>query len=225
MDVYDQDHHPYSYYEKITLPNNQNKLSQSVKEEAFFYMNQLEGWCTHNKASILMDLVFLLNPTTIVEIGVYGGKSLVPMACALKFAGKGMIYGIDPWSPTESTKGMEGANEEFWSKVDHSHILRDLEKKIAEFNLQNQIKLIKATSKNAASIPNIDILHIDGNHSEVSSSFDVQKWVPLVRKGGLIVFDDIDWKTTEKALKWLDANCIKLVEYQDSNIWGIWVKS
>lgn len=225
MDLYDhQSHQPASHYESVVLTNDTSSLIQHVKQNAFGYMDQLEGWCTKNKASVLIDLVFMLKPTTIVEIGVWGGKSLVPMAYALKASQNGKVFGIDPWDSFASADGMDGVNYDWWSSVDHEKILRGLQAKITEFALEEQVVLIKATSEQAPIIPNIDILHIDGNHSEKASCLDVKKWVPLVRKGGLIIFDDITWGTNASAVSWLDENCIQLATFHETNDWGIWIK-
>lgn len=229
MELYDnpQNHQPPSHYEIVVFNENMNIITQYVKYTAFAYMDQLEGWCTKNKASVLIDFIFMMNPHTIVEIGVWGGKSLIPMACALKVSGQGKIYGIDPWENSASTEGMDGINYDWWSKVDHEMILRGLQIKIADFQLTEQIELIRTTSEEADPISNIDILHIDGNHSAKACNLDIQKWVPLVRKGGLIILDDVNWvneTTNEYAVKWLDSNCIRFSLFRESNEWGIWVK-
>ena len=62
-------------------------IKESVKEEAFQAMGELEGWCTRHKASVMMDLIFWTKPKVVVEIGVWGGKSLIPMAFAVKALG------------------------------------------------------------------------------------------------------------------------------------------
>lgn len=198
-------------------------LEQKSKTDAFAMMDQLEGWCSKLKASMLMDLIFTYKPKVVVEVGVFGGKSFIPMAQALGLTG-GMIYGIDPWKNAESAVGMEDENFEYWEKLDHEMILNGFLKKINEFKLENQISIIRATSADAEPIQNIDLIHIDGNHSEETSYFDVLKWVPLVRSGGIIIFDDLDWDTTQKAVAWLDENCTRITQVQDINIWGIWVK-
>lgn len=215
---------PFSHPEVIILSNHKQAGIQDVKQRAFKYMKSLEGWCTRSKASILMDLVLTLEPKTIVEVGVFGGKSLIPMACALKAAGRGKIYGIDPWDSAESVKGMDSVNCEWWGSLDHRKILLDLQLKIMEFGLQRQIELIEATSELAPPIPCIDILHLDGNHSEKASYADVRKWVPLVRKGGVIIFNDLTWGTNINAVKWMDEHCIKLARFEEGNEWGIWIK-
>lgn len=199
--------------------------NEKLKERAFNAMNELEGWCSKFKASVLIDLIMSSKAQTIVEIGVWGGKSLVPMAFALKELGRGKIYGIDPWNNVESAEGMIGVNKEWWSSVNHETIYQGLVQKIAKFNLENYIELLRCTSEDAPAITNIDILHIDGNHSEQASFHDVIKFVPLVKTGGLIIFDDTTWGTTTRAVEWLNTNCIKVTEFHDNCDWGIWLKS
>lgn len=223
-----QNYQPPSHYESVVFKEDMSTLTQYVKHTSFWYMDQLEGWCTKNKASVLIDFIFMMNPTKIVEIGVWGGKSLIPMAYALKVSGQGKVYGIDPWESRASAEGMDGLNYDWWSKVDHGMILRGLQTKIAEFQLTEQIELIRATSEEAYPISDIDILHIDGNHSAKSCTFDIHKWVPLVRKGGIIILDDVNWvnqdTTNENAVKWLDSNCIRFSLFRETNEWGIWLK-
>lgn len=214
-----------SHYEYVVIKDNINEVIQNTKQVSFRYMDQLEGWCTKNKASILIDIIFMLRPNTIVEVGVWGGKSLIPMAQGLKEIKQGKIYGIDPWNHLASIEGMEGANYEWWNQVDHHAILKGLKEKIIQFDLDNQIELIRETSQEAPNINPIDILHIDGNHSEQASMLDVNKWVPLVRRGGVIILDDMDWVTNQSAVKYLDDHCIRIAAFQENNVWGIWVKS
>ena len=89
-------------------------------------MDQLEGWCTKNKASLLIVLIFVLKPETIVLL-VYGeAKSLVPITNALKIMNNGMVYGIDPWDNETLIQEMEGDNFEWWSNVNHEMIFQGL---------------------------------------------------------------------------------------------------
>lgn len=208
-----------SHYESVV----ENETTE-LKNKIFKSMAKLEGWCSETKASILVDMILLTKPEVVVEIGVWGGKSLIPMAYALQTLGKGKAYGIDPWSADASAVGMDGVNLEWWTKVDHEMIYQGVVKSIKQFGLQKQIVLVRNTSENADLIQNIGLLHIDGNHAEETSYLDVTKWVPCVKKGGIIIFDDVNWSTTNSATAWLDENCIKITELKGDNIWGIWVK-
>jgi predicted O-methyltransferase YrrM len=201
-----------------------------IKQTAFSMMDQLEGWCSHEKASILIDLIFQTHTQIIVEIGVFGGKSLIPMAYALKVQGSGRIFGIDPWDHRESAHGLtDEIHRNWWGNLDHGPILDTLRDKIDAFELKEQIQLIQNSSAGAEPIEEIDLLHIDGNHAEEHSFYDVLKWGPLVKKRGWIVFDDIGWEdngadASACAVQWLNDHCIKYAEFVDSSIWGIWVK-
>lgn len=195
-----------------------------VKHLAFECMDRLHGWCSKEKAAILIDMILKYKPKIIVEIGVFGGKSLVPMAFALNSLKKGTIYGIDPWCAEESIQGMDPASFEWWGQVDHELILDSLLKEIYAAKLEKQVVLIRATSAECPGIQQIDLLHIDGNHSEKASFDDVTKWVPLVREGGLIVFDDVTWSTTNTAVEWLNKHCTKIAAYRGENEWAVWIK-
>ncbi len=205
-------------------------MQETVKQRAIACMKTLEGWCSEEKGAALVDLILRVKPEKIVEIGVFGGKSLIPMACALQANRKGKIYGIDPWDIQSSIEDVnDESNKHYWTIVDYQGILAGLLQRIEDYQLGDQIELIAKSSENADPIVDIDILHIDGNHSEKTSYFDVRKWVPLVKKGGWIIFDDMQWHeqgkpTTLRATEWLDAHCKKLAEFSDLATWGIWVK-
>ena len=218
------DHAPPPSHYEITVD------APRIKAEAIGMMARCDGWCSDQKGAYLVDLILEAKPERIVEIGVYGGKSLVPMARALKANKIGVAYGIDPWDPVESVKeAMEEANRNFWAHVDHQWIKRRLVENICHFDLEEQIVLIQNTSEGARPIQDIGLLHIDGNHSEKTSFFDVTKWAPLVKKGGYIVLDDMTWCekghfTTARAAAWLDEHCDKYAEFTDGCKWGVWVK-
>jgi predicted O-methyltransferase YrrM len=221
-----QDSGHQSHYECVI----DHQAAQLIKFEAYSSMNQLEGWCSFDKASFLIDLILKSKPLIVVEIGVYGGKSLVPMAHALRFNQQGKIFGIDPWDTGASLEGATHPNNiSYWSWVDHNALMNALILKIDEFHLKDQIQLIRNTSLAAEPIDNIDILHIDGNHSDVTSYIDVTKWVPLVNKGGWIVFDDMTWYengvfTNARAVQWLDTHCVRFAQFRDNCDWGVWYK-
>lgn len=63
-----------------------------------------DGWCTLEKAYALAAAVIMLRPSLVVEVGIWAGRSFVPMALALKQIGKGQIIGIDPWKAEESPR-------------------------------------------------------------------------------------------------------------------------
>ena len=85
--------------------------------------------------------------------------------------------------------------------------------------MENYITIYKSKSSDCVDmIDKIDILHIDGNHEEESSYRDVELYVPKVKKGGYIWFDDANWYQTQKALNLIESefNC-KLVDKAKSD--------
>jgi predicted O-methyltransferase YrrM len=212
--------------EEILIPVN---ISEA-KSWAMRSMHQMWGFCTEMQAMVLAHLILEYQLQRVVEIGVWGGKSLIPMACAVASLKEGMVYGIDPWSNEESTFEMEeGSSKNFWGSVNHEAYLQHLMGKIEEFGLDEFVTIIRETSAKAPIIKEIDLLHIDGNHNEITSFIDVIKWVPHVKSGGWVVFDDIGWYEkgkcmSQRATDWLDKHCEKIAEYQDECVFGVWRK-
>lgn len=218
---------PPSHFQHMVELDQRSSVTK-IKQEAFGYMDQLTGWCSKAKASVLIDIILKRKPEVVVEIGVWGGKSLIPMACAIRANGKGRINGIDPWKNEASIQGTKNElNRQWWGSIDHQKVLDELMAKMVQFGLVDNIQLIRATSLEATPIFKIDLLHIDGNHSDETSYGDVVKWVPLMKRGGWIIFDDIGWGDegaceTARAVAYLNKHCIKLAEFSDNCIWGIW---
>jgi len=57
------------------------------------------------------------------EIGVFGGKSLLSQAFALKDNNKGIIYGMDSWKACDCIEGMEHEiSIKWWTELDYESI-------------------------------------------------------------------------------------------------------
>ena len=155
------------------------------------------GWCTEGRATALAAAVLTLRPNVTVEIGVWGGRSFLPMALAHKEIGKGIVIGIDPWSPSESAAGQDGKNAEWWGSVDHDLVRQDFFAKIHEFGLGNVIQINRQTSDEFAAHwladITIDLLSLDGNHGEQAYK-DACNFGPHIRIGGLAFLDDLAWE-------------------------------
>jgi predicted O-methyltransferase YrrM len=144
------------------------------------------------KGQTLACMVVAMQPSVIVEIGVFGGASLVPMAMALRETGKGIIIGIDPWEPAASVDGQTGLDAGWWAKLDHAAILRDFMAAVNTIGVGNFIRVERKRSDDVAPPASIDIFHCDGNHGPQAIR-DVQRFAPNIRPGGLCVMDDLNW--------------------------------
>ncbi len=199
----------------FTYPICSIKASEAIewniyKEKVLQKVPQLEGWCSQEKASRMMELIVKTSPEVFVEVGVFGGSSFLPTVAAMRYNQKGLGYAIDPWKKEACLEGNQGVNYEWWSRINLDMIMNGFIQKMRENGLNQYYQLMRMTSKEALGSftdGSIDILHIDGNHSEESALFDATHWLSKVRSGGYIWFDDANWVTTKKAVEYLCSQC------------------
>ncbi len=180
---------------------------------------KLAGWCSREKALVMASTILEHRPEICVEIGVFGGRSLIPCAAALRHIGAGAIYGIEAWNPIVAIEHPTNeVNDDWWSKVDFSRIKQEFFRFIAATNLTPHVRVIEAPSNRAAGLfDRIDFLHIDGSHSILNAAEDVLLYARKVQPGGIIVFDDINWQSTAPARALLDALCETVTVLKDSD--------
>ena len=182
-----------------------------------------EGWCTLPRAMEMAELIVQTKPMVVVEIGVFAGGSLVPQALGLKENGGGHIYGIDPWSREAAVEQVfvsddhtapadEAVARQWWTDVDLEKMHQLCMQGIWRYSLEEFAIVIRARSEHAAQLfegdrPIIDVLYIDGNHSELASCRDVELYLHMVRKGGFLWFDDAHWTSTQKAVRMIEERC------------------
>jgi hypothetical protein len=183
-------------------------MTPHLEAEILRVLPQLQGWCTPQKAFAEAALITDNKLMVAVEIGVFGGSSLLPKALAMRETG-GRVYGIDPWHVVACEDDDNGkANNEWWAKVDLNAIHNGCVAKLWELGLNDRAVLIRGQSQDCHGLFGaIDLLEIDGNHSETASCRDVELYLPKVRKGGYIVFDDYDWVSTRKAAEMIEREC------------------
>jgi predicted O-methyltransferase YrrM len=184
---------------------------------------QLAGWCSLQKALWLAELVSNSNATKICEIGVYGGRSLLPMAIAARRHPDAVAYAVEPWSNSVAVAcATDEVNDQWWSRVDLKAIKDRFLSAVMACGLTGIVKIVELSSNEArmAFLANpdnrFDVLHIDGSHAEAQALADVVDWLPLVAPGGIIVLDDIDWDTVKMARDHLRAACIVVEEVRES---------
>lgn len=184
----------------------------------------IPGWCSPEKADALVRIILTHRPSLCVEIGVFGGSSLIPQALALEALGQGVIYGIDPWENAAALEAMaDEANRSWWSGVNLETIYQGCKSLLVAQGLASRCKLLRAKAEGIADVfldGSIDLLHIDGNHSEELSVRDVCLYLPKVRPGGHIFFDDVTWteggvRTTGRAVAMALAECDHVEDVSD----------
>lgn len=209
------------------LPSS-TRQSKTVKPQTYidFILPNMEGWCSREKAVDLVNTVWKAKPKTAVEIGVFAGRSL--LAIALTLPEGSTVIGIDPWAADASIRGFDDENKTWWAQVDHDRIYTECTLAIKLLGIKN-IRLFRLTAEQALAqghIPDvIDFLHIDGNHSEESSCFDVANYVPRVPSGKAVWLDDLEWPCTQKAQAILFETCkLERTIVSGTAVCGVFIK-
>lgn len=166
------------------------------------------GWTTIEQAVSMACAIVSTRPQVSVEIGVYAGKGIVPMAMAHRFIGSGKVIGIDPWDPVASVEGQVHDNDKtWWSALDHEDIYRTCMSEIGKYGLSGWSEIIRKRSNDVEVPGGIGLIRIDGNHGE-QAFVDAQRFCPSVNPGGFLFLDDMGWSggSVSKASEWLMSN-------------------
>lgn len=185
-------------------------------------VNSLEGWCSAEKAQVLFDLVLKSDSQISCELGVFGGRSLIPIALAHKAKNSGFVLGIDAWTKEASVEG-SGAfkdgvtakeNDEWWSKVNYPSIHAGCILAIDKYGVNDYCGTVRMRTLSVGLLirdNSIDLLHQDSNHSEEVSCAEVEMYFPKMKDGSYWISDDTDWTTTQKSQELLQDKGFTLI--------------
>ena len=166
------------------------------------------GWCDPRKGIELANLVLRERPLKIAEVGVFEGKSTLSMAHACKLNGHGIIYAIDSWKREDCIDDESNANQEWWSKLDLDQHYANFVAHTVRADVVKHIQFCRMSSWDASRfLPDMDMVHIDANHAEWPSTSDVVNWLPKLKVGGYLVMDDVNWESTQTAIKFVLKRC------------------
>lgn len=145
----------------------------------------------------------------------------MPIGMALRSTGRGKAYGIDPWRREDTLEGSQGVESDtWWASIPQHDIHKYAVEQIWKFDLIPWCVLIRTASQYAVGLfSNIDLLHIDGCHSELVSCRDVDLYLPRVKKGGYVFFDDADWLSTQKAMGLIAEQCDLIKQVGTCNLY------
>lgn len=176
-----------------------------------------EGWCTVEKATVLVNLILENKIKNAVEIGIFGGRSIIPMAMAMKEQGFGEICGIDPWTIDAALEGQnDPANDNWWKSLDIEKIYTGFVEHVLRVGVSKQCRWLRSKSDQAVNFfpdGSIDLFHLDGNHSEQTSCRDVELWCPKLSENSFWVLDDADWPTQQNTVELIKSKGFSV--YQD----------
>ena len=199
------------------LPPRTDDLRTRVKE----IVARLPGWCPEQKAGWMIDQILQNGCKLAVELGVYAGRSVFPIALAIAANHGGAVYAVDAWENAVATSApTDEQDHAWWENVDLVAIKSLFLREMVAQNLVSLIKILELPSAEACAAvsrqvgQNIDFLHIDGAHAEEQAIFDVTHWSQLVAPGGTIVLDDIDWPAVSGADAFLTSRFERIKEFR-----------
>jgi hypothetical protein len=153
----------------------------------------LWGWCPPEKAEIIADLLKDIPDPICVEIGVFGGRSAIPVLYSL--GNHGQFYAIDPWTNEEASRGYAPRDAEYWSNIPINRYEEVFRRALREIGKEYQVNILKCTSDAAISLipPKVDFdyLHIDGQHTQSQLISDINNYATRVKVGGICILDDV----------------------------------
>ncbi len=168
------------------------------------------GGCSVRKAYVMAWLIRRFKLTPTLDIGVYRGRSLFPQAIAHRVAGKGVAYGVDPWSAAEADESdhaeLRDEIKAFVQSTNFDQICQDVSRRVLDFGLSQHTRIVRATSAAAAEQfaaqgVAFGLIHIDGNHDTEPVLRDVRAYLPLLQPGGFLVMDDVSWPSVDPAVQ------------------------
>jgi len=142
------------------------------------------AWTAH--LHFAYDLVALLQPTLLVELGVDRGESYFAFCqSALENKTGTRCFGIDTWRGDKHAGGYDETT--FRQVTDHN------QEKYAAFS-----SLSRSTFDDALphfETESIDLLHLDGLHTENAVRHDLNAWLPKLRPDGILLLHDVGVRT------------------------------
>lgn len=152
------------------------------------FMPTAEGLALHDAAYAH------LHDGTAIEVGSYCGKSTVFLAAAASRTG-GRVVTIDHHRGSEEHQpGWEYHDSELVDphvgKLDTLHTFR---RTIADAGLEEHTIAVVGTSTDVARIWHtaVNLVFIDGGHSERAAADDYAGWAPWVALGGVLLIHDV----------------------------------
>jgi FkbM family methyltransferase len=184
----------------------------------------IEGWCTEYKAVWLAGLIAGNRCSQVLEIGIYGGRSLIPMAFAVQeHAPEGKVYGVEAWnSDVAQETATDADSDAWWRNVEFEVVKAQFLRKLLDYELAGIVNILEMSSDEAFKCLTaigpleFDLIHVDGSHSEMQALRDVKSWTGLLPPGGILVLGDIARPSMQEAREYLRNNLSVVEEVFES---------
>ena len=151
------------------------------------------AWTDH--LHFAYDLIAEMKPRLLVELGVDRGESYFAFCQSAAENKTGTrCFGVDTWRGDQHAGGYDGTT---FAQVS-AHNRENYE----AFSTLIRSSFDEARERFASG--SIDVLHLDGLHTEAAVRHDVDSWLPKIRPGGILLLHDVGVRT------------------KDFGVWKIW---
>lgn len=151
------------------------------------------AWTPH--LHFACDLVATLKPSLLVELGVDRGESYFAFCQSAAENRTGTrCFGVDTWRGDPHAGDYDETT--FAQVSEHNRIHYAAFSTLVRSNFDDALAHFEPES--------IDLLHLDGLHTEAAVRHDVESWVPKLRPGGILLLHDVG------------------VRGKDFGVWKIW---
>ncbi len=178
----------------------------------------LQGWrgSTH---PLLDAAIRALRPATIIEVGVWKGRSVIHMAKLAQSLGlRPRIYAVDTWLGSPEHWINDAYRDDLHLRHGYPSLYETFLKNVLAEGVETLVEPVPMPSETAAVVfkrkgVTADLIHIDGGHEYESVWRDLNQYFPLLAEGGVIVGDDYDngWKGVTRAFdRFAETHPVKL---------------
>lgn len=182
-----------------------NKIDKSIYDNLELLPENLQGWNSENP--IFGNLIKILRPKTIIEVGTWKGASAIHMAKQCKELGlKTVIYCVDTWlGSTEFWASMADTPErDLMLKNGYPQIYYQFLSNVVHQGLQDYLIPVPNTSANAARVLEhqgitAELIYLDASHEYDDVLTDIGAYCGLCT--GLMFGDDYGWAGVGKAVR------------------------
>jgi len=151
------------------------------------------AWTPH--LHFAYDLVAALKPRVLVELGVDRGESYFAFCqSAVENHTDTRCFGVDTWRGDQHAGGYDETT--FTQVSAHNRTHYETFSTLIRASFEEALEKFEADS--------IDLLHVDGLHTESALRHDIDSWMPKVRPGGIILLHDVG------------------VRSRDFGVWRVW---
>ena len=134
---------------------------------------------------VMYTLMRAQEPSTVVELGSYLGRSTVFFALALKQVNpRGRVVAIDPHTGDRQLLEQLGAERLATFELFRQHCQAAGVDELVEPHVATSLQVATGWSEP------VDLLYVDGWHSYDAVLADAEAWVPHLSPHGVVVFDD-----------------------------------